>query len=158
MTHRIVNIKLPPIVATWARYHFGRVLRFPSSSNEAMLLRYHLRPAPEGYSPPQTISTDPDSISVAVPEYKDKPWPHFCHLSERGGQRALRQALRALMLMQLWIDMHHAMVDGGIEIALERWCKHNGVSQHEWRIKKEYYHMRQRYQACTQPIRLMRKR
>lgn len=146
------------MVADWARWHFGHTLRFPSNSNEAVLLRYHIRRAPQGYTPPAQACCEGAQVSIALPEYKDKPWPAWCYLSERTGGRALRQALRALMLMQLWIDMRQYLLHGGLEIALEQWCKDNGIVRHEWRVKKEYYQMRKRYEAAERPIRLIKRR
>lgn len=157
MRLRLVNIRVSPMVGAWARWHFGEALRFPSSSNEACLLRYHLRRPPKDYVSPEAVSYSLDVVSVAVPELRDKPWREWCYLSERRGCKAIRQSLRALMLAQLWLDMLRYLLDGGIEVALEQWCKDNGVSRWEWSVKKEYYAMRKRYETCARPIRLMRR-
>lgn len=140
---RAVCFPLSPVVAEWLAFHYGKPALFPPRSWEnALLCRYACRRATACNGVPPLVS-----VAAVRPLMPGRPAAKWRGLT-RAGQRALREAVEAAFVVDLYNAVFPAIRAGrGINAAVWEYCRRNGISAaHAEAVRMRLYRRRKEAQ------------
>ena len=149
-----IYLSLPKYLTEWCLHDCGDAqggVRFPRGSAENDVLEMMLDKLPEGGTP--QLRED-GQVAIAVPDFKSKPAPYWCVLSEEA-RKTLTHVIMVRFRVQLWKDLYLVeKLSLPITDSIYDWMTRHGIEHEEksWEaIRQMFFRQRKAYRKGHTP-------
>lgn len=149
-----IYLSLPKYLKEWCLHDWADangVVRFPRGSAENDVLEMMLDKMPEDGTPQLR---EEGQIAIAVPDFKSKPAPYWCMLSE-DARETLKHVIMVRFRVQLWNDLYRVeKLSLPITNSIYDWMTRHGIEHEEksWEaIRQMFFRQRKAYKKGQTP-------
>ena len=149
-----IYLTLPKYLKEWCLHDWADaqgVIRFPRGSAENDVLEMMLDKIPEDGTPQLQ---EEGQVAIAVPDFKSKPAPYWCMLSE-DAREVLKHVIMVRFRVQLWNDLYKVeKLSLPITDSIYDWMTRHGIEHEEksWEaIRQMFFRQRKAYREGLTP-------
>lgn len=150
----VIYLTLPKYLAEWVLHDWADpqdVVRFPRGSAENDVLEMMLDKLGEDEKP---AMREDGQIAIEIPEFKSKPSPYWCVLSENA-RKILTHVIMVRFRVQLWNDLYRVeKLSLPITDSIYDWMTRHGIEHVEksWEaIRQMFFRQRKSYREGHTP-------